>query len=170
MNGVLETVEEDTVSAVFLTFHFARCGVLQQIKLMMGSPTAVVAASVLLRLPFVLVAVLNLFYFHAIIFRYVASYITQSDACRSLCPSGALGILYTQVQRDHPRVEGSNPSFDSTNQSDDLNGCICMWPLLAFFPLLLGIQLLMSAEAYRQEYNQRRMYLLDSQVPTQVTL
>lgn len=148
-----------------LTFSFGVCVVLQQIKLMTGSPAVIVATSVLLRLPFLHVVMLNFFYFLTIITRYMSAYFSQSEACRALCPSGALGILYTQVYQ-HFRWEGTTPSLDPSSQSSEL-GCICMWPLLAFFPLMCGIQLLMSAEAYRQEYNQRRMYLLDSQVPVE---
>ncbi|OEH77684.1 guanylate cyclase related protein [Cyclospora cayetanensis] len=41
--------------------------------------------------------------------------------------------------------------------------CLCTWQLLAYIPWVLGLVALMAFGGYRQEYNQRKRFLLDTQ-------
>lgn len=42
--------------------------------------------------------------------------------------------------------------------------CLCTWQLLMYTPWVLGLVALMAFGGYRQEYNQRKRFLLDTQV------
>lgn len=41
--------------------------------------------------------------------------------------------------------------------------CLCIWQLLSYIPWVLGLVSLMAFGCYRQEYNQRKRFLLDTQ-------
>lgn len=41
--------------------------------------------------------------------------------------------------------------------------CLCIWQLLSYVPWILGLVALMAFGCYRQEYNQRKRFLLDTQ-------
>ena len=42
--------------------------------------------------------------------------------------------------------------------------CLCTWQLFAYIPWVLGLIALTAFGGYRQEYNQRKRFLLDTQV------
>lgn len=137
---------------------------------------APVVVFVVLRLPFVVAAVINLCLLVMIVSRYVISFYGQSVWCRETCFKAGQSVLRFSDSwgaQHIASVRGSTladsfaagaSAFASDAATMDEKHCLCVWNLITYAPVLLGIQALAGFVGYRMEYNQRKRFLLDSQV------
>lgn len=137
---------------------------------------APVVVFVVLRLPFVVAAVINLCFLVLVVCRYVISFYGQSAWCRETCFKAGQTTLRSSDSWGSQHIAGVRGStlarsflagasaFAGDAATTDEKHCLCVWNLITYAPVLLGIQALAGFVGYRMEYNQRKRFLLDSQV------